>query len=157
MPFLPDERSTNKLLKHLAIDLFEQLEPAELRKFGWFQYRDHDHLGTLVATEFAANAFVYLSFDASGSWRRNPKVVTAVLSFMGRYHERRPQAQDLVELKRLIEVRPATRRRCRNGSCMFSRLTRRPTELSYRKIFPRNSFSAGRHVSQPWAPGKGTN
>lgn len=61
MPFLLDERSTDNLLKNLGIDLAQQLDAGELKNFGWFQYRDHDHLKTLVAAELAAHAFLYLS------------------------------------------------------------------------------------------------
>jgi len=105
MPFLPDERSTDKLPKNLGIDLATQFGGRELADFGWFQYRDHDHLQTLVSTELAAHAFLYLSFDA-GSWRRNPKVITATIAFMARYHAARPTRADLLRLKELIDAQP---------------------------------------------------
>ena len=91
MPFLADESSTDKLLKNLAIDLMTQIDPADLRQFGWYQYRDFDHANMLVSTEFAADAFLYLSFDTHQAWRRNPKVITAILAFMRRYHKSSPQ------------------------------------------------------------------
>jgi hypothetical protein len=106
MPFLPDEHSTDRLLKNLAIDLMAQLDPADLRQFGWYQYRDFDHANTLVSTEFAADAFIYLSFDAHQSWRRNPKVLTAIIAFMRRYYRASPQSKDLLALKHLIEAKP---------------------------------------------------
>jgi hypothetical protein len=106
MPFLPDEQSADRLLKNLAIDLMSQLDPADLRQFGWYQYRDFDHANTLVSTEFAADAFLYLSFDAHRPWRRNPKVITAMLAFMRRYYKTSPQPKDLLALKQLIETKP---------------------------------------------------
>lgn len=106
MPFLPDEHSTDKLLKNLGIDLLAQFAGGELRSFGWFQYRDHDHLKTLTSTELAAHAFLYLSFDGNGSWRRNPKVVTATIAFLGRYYQAKPRTEDLVRLKQLIDKTP---------------------------------------------------
>ena len=109
MPFLPDETSTDRLLKYLAIDLMQQFGAGDLNKFGWFQYREHDHPETLVSSELAADAFLYLSSDADGSWRRNPKVVTAVVAFMGRYYDRTVKQQDLMSLKKLIDARPLDR------------------------------------------------
>ena len=105
MPFLPDERSTDKLLKNLGIELAAEFGGRELADFGWFQYRDHDHLKTLVSTELAADAFLYLSFDAC-SWRRNPKVLTAIIAFMGRYHATGPTRADLLRLKEMINAQP---------------------------------------------------
>jgi hypothetical protein len=99
MPFLPDEQSADKLLKNLGIDLGAHFGTGELKRFGWFQYRDHDRVDTLVSTVAAANAFIYLSFDADGSWRRNPKVITAILAFMQRYFSTAPTAQDLLQLR----------------------------------------------------------
>ena len=106
MPFLPDERSTDRLLKNLGIDLSEQLGAGDLRKMEWFQYRDHDHSSSLVSTEFAAHAFLYLGFDRDGNWSRNLKLLTALLAFMRRYHTVSTQASDLVKLKEIIEARP---------------------------------------------------
>jgi hypothetical protein len=107
MPFLPDEHSTDKLLKNLGIDLSQQrFGPMEMRKFGWFQYRDHDHIKTLVSTELAADAFLYLGFDEDGAWRRNPKVLTAILAFMERYFQVRPRQEDFLRLKELIDTKP---------------------------------------------------
>lgn len=106
MPFLPDERSTDKLLKNLGIDLSQRFGGRDLKSFGWFQYRDYDHPKTAVSTEFAASAFLYLSFDEQGSWRRNPGVIAAIIAFMGRYHAQTPQVQDLGRLKQLIDAKP---------------------------------------------------
>jgi hypothetical protein len=59
----------------------------------------------LVSTELRADAFLYLSFDA-GSWRRNPKVITAIIAFMGRYHAARPTRADVLQLKEMIDAQP---------------------------------------------------
>ena len=106
MPFLPDEQSTDRLLKNLGLDLFNQFPGADLKAFGWFQYRDHDHLQTLVSTELAIHVFLYLSFDEAGWWRRNPKVITAVIAFMARYDTAKPTLHDLTRLKQLIDAKP---------------------------------------------------
>ena len=109
MPFSPDESSTDKLLKYLEIELRNAFTTDELRRLGWFQFRRSDHPGTLVTTELAAAAFIYLSFEADGAWRRNVKVVVAVLAFLGRYYGQAPRPNELEWLKTILEAGPLDR------------------------------------------------
>lgn len=109
MRYLPSESSAQRLLKNLAVDLHAEFDGKQLRQFGWFQYRDHDRISTLVATELAAHTFIYLSFDEQGSWRRNPRLLVAILAFMRRYFPAGPQRTHLIRLKALIESKPFDR------------------------------------------------
>ena len=108
MPYLPDEQSTEQLLRNLTVDLFAELSNAEVKVMGWAQYRDFDHAQTCIATELAADAFIYLGFDRQEGWRRNPGLIRAILAFMERYYQgAQPGRQELLELKQLIEANPS--------------------------------------------------
>ena len=114
MSFLPDDNSTDKLLKQFSIGLRNQFSDAELRRFGWFQFRDHDRPNTLVAVELAASALAYLSLDADGSWRRNVGVVTAVIAFMRHYYpSTSPSEVEFKQLKRIINTPPVNKENLR--------------------------------------------
>jgi hypothetical protein len=109
MAYSPDEGSTGRLLSKLAESLFQRYRTGELRGLGWFQYRDHDRADTLVATELASDAFLYLGLDEAGSWRDQPKLAIAVVMFLRHYYPGAATPADCARLMALVTEVPVDR------------------------------------------------
>ncbi len=101
-----DNITTGRLLEQLAIELMQQFPSANLRTFGWFDFRAIDRPDTPVPTKFAADAFCYLSLDEDGTWRRNVGVLTAVLAFLKKFYPDGSSVHDLQQLKPILEATP---------------------------------------------------
>jgi hypothetical protein len=85
------------------------VDGGDLRRYDWYQFRDHDRPETNDPLKMGIAAFFYLCFDHKNHWRNNLQVAAALLSFMQFYCRSSPDRRQLERLQKLVTTFPPSR------------------------------------------------